>query len=73
MQNLARKSTVSIATLPVAEALGLARPAYSTAHECLGGKKFSGTTRVATILTLALSAWGLVALLIYGFIQLVRF
>jgi hypothetical protein len=59
--------------LPVGEAIRLARPADSTARECLGGEKFSGRTRVATILTLALSAWGLVALLTYGFIQLVGF
>jgi hypothetical protein len=73
MQRLARKSTVSIGTLPVAEAFRLARAADSTARECPGGEKFSGRIRVMTILTLALSAWGLVALLAYGFIQLVRF
>jgi hypothetical protein len=73
MQNLAGKSTGSIATLPVGKALRLARPADSTAREYLGREKFSGRSRVATILTLALSAWGLVGLLTYGFIQLVRF
>jgi hypothetical protein len=72
MQTLARKSTVSIATLPVAEAFRSARPADSAARECRGSEKFSRRTRAVTILTLALSAWGLVALLTYGFIQLVR-